>query len=247
MERIVSLVPSITEMLFAAGAGGQVVGVTNWCTYPPEAASREKIGGLQPDIEKILFLRPDAVFTRSSMTRSTLKGLETYGIRVVAVDAESFEEIAAELRRIGELTGHPEEGERAARDVEGRVRAVEARVKGKPAPAVYLELTSEPIGSAGPDSYTGDLIRRAGGRNILPPLGAPWRAVSWEVVLENDPDVILVAHKQTKGMEDRPGWSGLKAVRTRRVHHVPVEEFNRPTPRLVLGLERAARLIHETP
>ena len=245
-DRIISLVPSVTEMLYEIGAADQLVGVTDYCVYPPEAAKKEKIGGITINYEKVLALQPDAAFTRSTMTSGTNDDLKRMGIRVVMIDAETLEEIARELKRLGRLTGHAEQGDRAAKDLWDRVRAVEKSVKGKSRATVYIETTSEPIGTAGTDSYTGDAIRRAGGKNIFDDFGHPWGQVSWESVLKADPDVILIVHDKPVSLESRPGWAELKAVRTGRVHKVPKSEFLYPTSRLVLGMERAAKLFHET-
>ncbi len=243
-DRIVSIVPSVTEMLFAVGAGDQVVGVTTYCEHPPEAKAKEKVGDIVVNVEKVLALRPECVMSVERMTRETNRALEKRGIRVVEIYGESFEEIAAQLRRLGRLTGHPERGEEAARAIEARVRAVEERVKGKPAPSFFFESSFDPLWSVSPRGYAGDAIRRAGGRNVMDDLPGAWGMVSWEVVLKRDPDVIFIAHGQTKDLASRAGWANLKAVRAGRVHVVPKEAFIYPTPRLADGLELAARLLH---
>lgn len=243
-DRIVSIVPSVTELLFEVGAGDQVAGVTTYCAWPPEAERKEKIGDIVVNYEKVLALEPDAVFS-SRLAHPSNLALERMGVRVVRVDAESFEEIADQLRRLGRLTGHAERGEEAARRLRERVRAVEGRVQGKPRPSVFFESSFDPLWTAGPASYAGDAIRRAGGRNVMDDLPRPWAPVSWEVVLARDPDVILIAHGQTADLESRAGWSKLKAVKTGRVHRVPKESFIYPTPRLADGLELCARLFHE--
>ncbi|MBI2931453.1 MAG: cobalamin-binding protein [Planctomycetes bacterium] len=244
-DRIVSIVPSVTEMLFAVGAGEQVVGVTTYCAYPPEAQSKEKVGDLTVNVERIVALKPDVVMTAEHMTRDACRALDRFGIRVLDVTAESLEEIAGQLQRLGRLTGHREQGEEAARRLLDRVRVVEEGVRGKPMPTVFVEFSSDPIWSVSSRGYAGDVIRRAGGRNIVEDLAGAWGAVSWEVVLSRDPDVILVAHDRTADVTSRPGWSGLKAVKGGRVHVVPKEAFVYPTARLADGLELAARLLHE--
>ncbi|MHC4606614.1 MAG: ABC transporter substrate-binding protein [Planctomycetota bacterium] len=244
-DRIVSIAPSVTELLFAVGAGDQVVGVTRHCKYPPAAKEKDKVGDLVIDFEKLISLKPDVVFSSDSLARKTNLALRERGIRVVTVDARTFEEIAEQIRRIGRLTGHAEKGEEVAREMMERVRAVEERVTGKARPSVYVEVGYEPLWTAGPNSYAGDAVRRAGGRNIMFDLAKSWAPVSWEVVLARDPDVILIAHAQAENLELRAGWSGLKAVKAGRVHFVPEDAFHFPTPRLVRGLELAAKHFHE--
>ncbi len=244
-DRIVSIVPSVTELLFAVGAGNQVVGVTNYCIYPPEAKEKEKIGDLVVNYEKIIALNPDVVMSSDRLVRKTNEELTKMGLTVVKTEANSFEEIAEQLRQLGRLTGHESKGEEVARKMMERVRAVEEQVKGKPQPTVFFETTFDPILTAGEDTYTGDAIRRAGGKNIMNDIDRPWAQVSWEVILKRDPDVILIAHEMKDRLKSRAGWSDLKAVKTGRVALVPKEEFVLPTPRLVKGLERAAKLFHE--
>ncbi len=243
-RRIVSLVPSVTDLLFAVGAGENVVGVTRYCTHPPEAQSKEKIGDIRVDYEKVAALKPDAVITVRRMTREAAEALERMGLRVEELYGESFGEIADALRKAGRWTGRAERGEEEARKLLARVRAVEERVKGKARPTVFFESSYDPIWSVSGNSYVGDMITRAGGRNILEDMAEPWGPVSWEVVLKADPDVILIGHESTANLDARAGWASLKAVRTGRVHIVTKEEFYFPTPRLADGLERAARLFH---
>jgi iron complex transport system substrate-binding protein len=240
--RIISLVPSATELLFEVGARDQVVGVTTSCLYPPEAQEKEKIGGLIVDIEKVLSLRPDLILS-SPIARKASGDLQRLGLRVVTIEANTFEEIAEQLRRVGGLTGHAQEGDVAADRLLARVRAVEARVGGLPPPTVFFETGGDPILTAGPRSYPGDALRRAGGQNIMYDLDRPWGTVSWEVVLKRDPEVILIAHA-SQALPARAGWEKLRAVQAGRVHHVPKEAFYYPTPRLAEGLELAARLFH---
>lgn len=243
--RIVSIVPSVTEMLFAVGAGDQVAGVTTYCDYPAEARAKEKIGDMRLNFEKVLALKPDVVMTVERMTRETCRALERMGIRVVDVYGESFEEIAEQLRRLGRLTGHPERGEEQARRLTERVRAVEERVRGRLQPSFFFESSFDPLWTVTSKAYSGDAIRRAGGRNIMDDVEGTWLEVSWEVVLAHDPDVIFIAHEQTSNLAGRAGWERLKAVKNGRVYVVPKEAFIYPTPRLADGLELAARLLHE--
>ncbi len=235
-RRIVSIVPAATELLFAAGAGGQVAGVTRYCDHPPEAGTRTVVGDLVVDMERVVALSPDLVVAASIAPAAA--ELEARGYPVFAVDPRGFEDIARALRVLGEVTGHAAEGARAAEELLARVGAVRPPPGG---PAVYIEFSVDPIHTTGPESYAGEAIRRAGGRNVFE---GGWRMAEWEAVVARDPEVILVAHDGIEGLEGRAGWKELRAVRDGRVHIVPKEHFVYPTPRLVLGLEGAARLFH---
>jgi iron complex transport system substrate-binding protein len=238
VKRIVSIIPSTTELLYAVGAGAQVVGVTSWCDYPPEAKSKPKIGDIVVDYEKLSVLNPDVVVTSFSTTRKASMEIESKGYPLFSVEPLSFEQIIASLRQLGALTGHEAEGEKAASALEARVKAVVAA----PGPTVYIEHSPEPLGTTGPDTYMGDAVRRAGGRNIF---DGGWKLIDWEAVMSRDPEVILIAHDRKTGYEKRAGWAGLRAVKNKRVYFVAKENYMYPTPRLADGLEEAARILRE--
>lgn len=234
-RRIVSLLPGATELLFAAGAGDQVAGVTTYCDYPEAARSKPKIGDLVVNGEVLAALRPDLVVTTERLTRQSTADLERAGYAVFSIDPMSFEGIAETLRLLGGLTGHAAEGEKAAGEFLARVRTE------KPGPTVYFEHSADPLGTTGPESYAGEAIRRAGGRNVF---DGGWRLVDWESVLAKDPEVILVAHEKREGLERRAGWRELRAVKAGRVHFVAKENYVYPAPRLLRGLEEARGLFH---
>jgi iron complex transport system substrate-binding protein len=240
-RRIVSIIPSTTELLYAVGAGDQVAGVTTYCDYPPEAKSKPKIGDIVVDYERLAALKPDVVVTSFSTTRKTSTDIESKGYALYSVEPHTFEEIIGSLRKLGALTGHGAEGEKAAASLEARVKAVTA-VAAAPGPTVYIEHSPEPLGTTGPDSYMGDAVRRAGGRNIF---DGGWRLIDWEAVMSRDPEVILIAHDRKTGYENRAGWANLRAVKNKRVYFVAKENYMYPTPRLADGLEEAARIFRE--
>jgi iron complex transport system substrate-binding protein len=142
------------------------------------------------------------------------------------------------MRMLGKLTGHEEQGEKAASALEARVKAVVAET----GPTVYFEHSPEPLGTTGPETYTGDALRRAGARNIF---DGGWHLIDWEAVMKRDPEVILITHDRRTGLERRAGWANLRAVKNKRVYFVEKADFLYPTPRLVNGLEQAARIFRE--
>lgn len=237
-KRIVSIIPSTTELLYCVGAGEQVAGVTTYCDWPPEAKAKPKIGDVVVDYERLATLRPDVVVTSWSTTKKVAGEIEAKGYAVFSVEPRNFEEIAVSLRKLGGLTGHEAEGEKAAAALEARVKAVVAT----PGPTVYIEHSPEPLGTTGPDTYMGDAVRRAGGRNVFE---GGWHLVDWEAVMARDPDVILIAHDRKTGYEQRAGWANLRAVKNKRVYFVAKEHYIYPTPRLADGLEEAAGIFRE--
>jgi iron complex transport system substrate-binding protein len=237
-RRIVSIIPSTTELLYAVGAGDQIAGVTTWCDWPPEAKAKPKIGDIVVDYEKLATMRPDVVVTYWSQTKKTSADIESKGIPLFSVEPHSFEEIIRSMRMLGKMTGHEEQGEKAASALEARVKAVVA----EPGPTVYFEHSPEPLGTTGPETYTGDALRRAGARNIF---DGGWHLIDWEAVMKRDPEVILITHDRKEGLDRRAGWANLRAVKNKRVYFVEKADFLYPTPRLVNGLEQAARIFRE--
>jgi len=237
-RKIVSIIPSATELLFAVGAGDQIAGVTTYCDWPPEAKTKPKIGDIVVDYERLATLKPDLVVTSWPLTQKTSAELEGKGYPVFSVDCRTLEDIVSTLRTVGAVTGHEASAEKRAAELDARFKAVSR----EPGPTFYFEHSVEPLGTTGPDTYTGDALRRAGGRNIFE---GGWRLIDWESVMARDPEIILIAHDRTEGLDKRAGWSHLRAVKAKRVYVVTKEHFVYPTPRLADGLEEAARIFHE--
>lgn len=236
--RIVSLAPSTTELLYAVGAGGQVAGVTTYCEVPP-GATPAKVGDIVLDWERLAAIRPDLVLAAPSISMKTCADLEAKGYVVFGVDPRSFAEIAGALAQLGEITGHADEGRKAADRLRARVLAFASRE----GPTFYFEHSADPLGTTGPETYLGEALARAGGRNIF---DGGWKLVDWEGVMAKDPEVILIAHGRKEGLDRRAGWRDLRAVKAGRVHFVAKEHFVYPTPRLAEGLEEAARIFGGT-
>ncbi|HZL72756.1 MAG TPA: helical backbone metal receptor [Planctomycetota bacterium] len=244
VERIVSVVPSATELVFAAGAGDLVVGVTTFCEYPPEAARIAKIGDMRVNYEAIVALKPDLIVSANNLAARTNEQLRGLGLRVLCLDPQSLADIGLSIRLLGEVTGRREAAEKAASDFDRRVSSVLERVKNvKHRPTVYLEASSTPHAAA--PGMTGDeIIRLAGGTNVITETHAgKWIPISWELVLSRDPEFVIVAHDYTPFPWDRTGWSGLRASKKEKLKF-DKGEFMYPTPRLAAGLERLARLLH---
>ena len=244
VERIVSVVPSATELLFAAGAGDLVVGVTTWCTYPPEAARIAKIGDMRVNYEAVVALKPDLIVSSHDLAARTNEQLRALGLRVLCIDPKSLADIGRALRMLGEVTNRVTASEQAAFAFDLRVTDVLNRVKDVARrPTVYLEASSQPHAAA-PGMTADEIIRLAGGTNIITETHAgKWMPISWELVLSRDPEFVIVAHDYTPYPWDRPGWSGLQSSKKPRLQFDKAE-FMFPTPRLANGLERLARTLH---
>jgi iron complex transport system substrate-binding protein len=244
VKRIVSIVPSATELVFAAGAGDLLVGVTEFCEYPPEAKGIAKIGSMRVNYEQIVALKPDLIVSAHNLAARTNEQLLGLNLRVLAIDPQSLEDVSKAIRLLGDVTGRRETAAAAASAFDQRVASVLTRLKGiTRRPTVYLEASSTPH-AASPGMTGDEIIRLAGGTNVITESYAgKWIPISWEMVLSRDPDFVIVAHEYEPYPWDRPGWSTLKASKEER-RLVDKGEFLYPTPRLAMGLERLARLLH---
>jgi len=255
-QRVVSLLPSATEILFAVGAGDQVVGVTQYCNYPPEAAQgREIIGGFSPDtisVEKIVALQPDLVIADARLQQPTIAALEQAGITVVAFNPQGFDGVYANILLVGQLTGHADEAAAVVSQMKERIAAVEqavADVAPEARPRVFFEVWDEPLMTAGPTTFTGQMIEKAGGVNLFADLQEEYPQISAEAVLERDPDFILGPDTHGEALTPeritaRPGWSGLKAVKNGHIAVIDGDISSRPGPRIADAVEIIARILY---
>jgi iron complex transport system substrate-binding protein len=250
-ERIVSLAPSITEILFALGAGGRVVGVTRFSDYPPEAGRLPKVGSyVELSIEKILVLKPDLVIaTKDGNPKAVVDRLAELGVPAYVIDPRTLEGVLASIRDIGRLIGAEEAASRVTRQMAARIRRVERRVSGRPRPRVFFQIGTEPIVSAGRDTFTDILIRTAGGLNVTGEMTS-YPQLSLERVLEARPEIIFISPMAgpsgtfTRLQHFWQQWPGLPAVKNGRIYLVNADICDRPSPRIVGALEQLARMIH---
>jgi iron complex transport system substrate-binding protein len=253
-RRIVSLAPNITEILFTLGAGGQVAGVTRYCDYPPEAATRAKIGGfLDPDIERIRDLAPDLVIAFRGNPLERLDRLEKLGLRVFVLDiGERLSEIPGLVGKIGAVVGRSGEAEaliRTMREKETLISSALASLAVRP--RVFLKLQGEGLWTCGRESYFTDLIEKAGGTSVTSGVPKNWLEYGVENLVRDAPDLIVVLARsdldfaQTRTwLNNRPGARETAAVRTGRILRLDENAASRYGPRLFDALEELARLLH---
>ena len=248
-ERIVSIGPSITEFLFALGAGPRVVGTDDFSDEPAAATTLEKVGGIKVNFEKVVALRPDLVLS-VKFSDGTIEKLTSAGLLVLVVDPQTVGEVARTATLLGRAVGA--EGDALARDIQKKVddvRAKTAAVTSKP--RVYHEVdASDPtkIFTVGPGSYIDDLIAIAGGVNIAAKAATAYPQLSAEEVLRADPEVIVLsADSYSAKPEDvsaRAGWSAITAVKNKRFGTIAPNLINRPGPRVGDAAEAYARIVH---
>jgi ABC-type Fe3+-hydroxamate transport system substrate-binding protein len=231
-HRIVSLIPATTELLFAIGAGGAVVGRTEWCDYPPAAAAVPNLGdGIAPNVEAILATRPDLVLLYNSAQNAAVAArLRGLGIATLRLNTDQL----ADVDRIGRLLGRITEHAAAADSMAAVFDSALAGATAAPAgtrPKVLLLVWEQPPMTIGRGSFLDDLVRRAGGVNLFEDVSSSAGTVSIEAVAVRDPDLILTTTDGPVAFATRPEWQVVRAVRERRFLPVVGSEFNRPSPR----------------
>src|SRR2546425_3769980 len=243
-QRIVSLAPNVTEILFALGVDERIVGISDADDYPrDQLAGRARVGGVELNVEAIVGLRPDLIVGLSELQPEQLLSLITLGLPVVALQARTLPDVYALIAVLGHLTGRDDSARRVVSAMRAREDSVTSAVRGRRPLRVYLEVWGEPPIAAGSLTFVDDLIRRAGGVNILSDLPL-WPQVVEEIVIARDPEVILLTYPGRGQLMGRPAWGHVAAVRSGRVVEVPSALVSRPGPRVVLGLEALARAIH---
>jgi iron complex transport system substrate-binding protein len=243
-RRIVSIVPSVTEMVYAVGLGDRLVGVTAWCTYPEEAKKLPKVGDMNINIEAVLALKPDLVVADVSMSSATIEKLRELGLPLLAVNARNISEMLEALVLLGTAGGMGNEARILAASLNDRVEKVKRAVaSAKSAPSVFVEIWNEPLMTAGSDTYVHELITLAGGRNIAARTTG-WPMFSSEAVIADNPDLILLTNFNKDEAMGRKAWSGLSAVKSGNVVEFNPDLLVRACPRLIDGLEMLVKLLH---
>jgi len=251
-QRIVSLAPSHTEILFALGLGDRVVGVTKYCNYPEEAKEKEIIGGFStPDPEKIIALKPDLILSLGSLQKSKVTELEEKGQTVFWIYPHSVEETLESFERIGALTGSSAAARKLRKEVETRIDRVEAKTKGIPEekrPTIFRVMGLNPVGTIGGMSFQTDDYRLAGGRNVFADTDKDYFELEIKTLVELDPDIIVICgeneEEAKRKIKDQEGWEDLTAVRADRIAVISCDLICRPSPRIGQTIEQLAASFH---
>jgi len=251
-QRIVSLAPSHTEILFALGLGDRVVGVTRYCNYPEEAKEKEKVGGfIDIDLEKVIALKPDLILAFGTLQNSLVTELEERGQTVFWLYPYTVNDILESFERIGKLTGSSTAAQQLGKRIEARIKAVDARLKDIPdqeRPTVFRVMGLEPLGTIGGDAFQTDVYHLAGGKNIFADTDKDYFQLELETLIELDPDIIVICgedEEQAKArIRSQEGWEGLTAVKADRIVVISCDLICRPSPRIAQTIEQLAREFH---
>lgn len=245
-QRIVSLLPSLTETVCELGQCQRLVGVDRYSDFPLSVRALPQVGGgLDPNIEAIVALRPDVVLMATSSRAG--ERLQSLGIKVVALEPKSHADVKRVLEQIGQLLEVPD-AQRVWRVIDaGVLAAAQSLPASVKQTRVYFEVNRAPY-AAGEASFIGETLARLGAKNIVPASLGPFPKINPEFVVRANPDVIMVGDRNYAGMEGRPGWSGIRAIRERRLCVFSVAQSDvlvRPGPRMAEGARIMAQCLQE--
>jgi len=248
-QRIISLAPSHTEILFALGLNDRVVGVTRYCNYPEEAKEKEKIGGFAtPDIEKIIALKPDLILAFGTLQTSLVTELEDKGQTVFWLYPHTVKDILESFERIGEITGKVDAAKQLKKGIEERIRAVQKNVGGIPErekATVFRVMGLDPPATIGGDAFQTDVYRLAGGRNVFGNTKKDYFQFDLQTLVTLEPDIIVICGEDEEEAKARiksqESWGDLTAVKADRIVVISCDLICRPSPRLAETIELLAR------
>ena len=254
-ERIISLAPSNTEILFALGLADKVVAVTDYCNYPPEAQEKPSIGGYStPDLEKIIALSPDLLLADSIQhAKETIPELERRGLAVIALGPKTLDEVMEAINIVGKAAGREKEASNLVNDLAARMKVVTDKTADlSPAerPKVLFVTWHDPLWTAGSGTLINELIDKAGGVNLAREISGH-QVISLEVVVAEDPDVIIAitGHGDARDLpfqwaQTEPRLKETSARKSGRVYQIDADIATRSGPRIVMALEQFAEFIH---
>lgn len=250
-QRIVSLAPSVTETLFALGAGERLTGVCTFCDFPREVEHISRVGAyLTPNVEVIIAQAPDLVIGVPPNNPEALAALQRAGLRVVVVQVDTIAQVEAAITTIAREIGREDAGVQLLTDIHRKMAAIQTRLANAPQRRVLMVVGQKPLIAVGADIYLNELIERAHGVNIAATTGLPWPQLSLEFAVANQPEVIIDSSmgSEEKDEAQRLGiWRNfpeLPAIREGRLYNRRSYVLLRPGPRLAEGFEEIARFIH---
>ena len=245
-QRIISLAPSNTEILFALGLGDEVVAVTMYCDYPAEALDKEKVGDYYgPDIEKIIALQPDLILATDFHRFDLIPALEQQGFAVYAVAPQTLDDVLESIQKIGEITGREAEASQLVNGMRSKIEEIEEQTKElEQKPSVLYMTWHDPMWTVGRNTWIDELINMAGGMNIFSENfeGGAMVQIEWVVLL--DPEIIITSEWSYDWALNATELASTNASQTGRIYTFDDDLAQRPGPRLIQGLDWFAYLIH---
>ncbi|MFJ8514764.1 ABC transporter substrate-binding protein [Lysinibacillus xylanilyticus] len=251
-EKIVSLIPSNTEILFGLGLNDEIVGVTDNDDYPAEATKKDKVGGMDYNVEKIIALSPDIVFAHASgmgNSKGAIEQLEAAGVKVfVVADAKNFNETYTTIEQLGQATGKLEEAKKIVVNMKAKVKEIETKLDGVEPKKVFVESSDEPqIYTTGKGTFMNEMLEMIHAENVAADVN-DWYQIDAEQIITKNPDVIVVAYNYVpdilKKIPQRAGFETITAVKNKAIVQVDENITSRQGPRLADGLEELAKAVY---
>ncbi|QPQ32493.1 ABC transporter substrate-binding protein [Lysinibacillus sp. JNUCC 51] len=251
-EKIVSLIPSNTEILFGLGLNNEIVGVTDNDDYPAEATKKNKVGGMDYNVEKIIALSPDIVFAHASgmgNSKGAIEQLEAAGVKVfVVADAKNFNETYTTIEQLGQATGKLEEAKKIVANMKAKVKEIETKLDGVEPKKVFVESSDEPqIYTTGKGTFMNEMLEMIHAENVAADVN-DWYQIDAEQIIAKNPDVIVVAYNYVpdilKKIPQRAGFETITAVKNKAIVQVDENITSRQGPRLADGLEELAKAVY---
>ena len=249
--RIIPLAPSLTEIVYFLGLSERVVGVTEFSYYPPEALKKPKVGSyVKLNVERIISLSPGlAISTKDGNQPGVIELLEQAGIQVFIVNPRNVKDVIDTISQIGKVCGVSEKAEVLVEQLKHRMERVQSAIATKKRPLVFLQINLRPIMTVNRNTFHHDLITLAGGRNLAQDEPITYPRISREEVIRRQPDVIIISSMDRGGgfeevREEWLQWPSIPAVKNNRVHLINSDLTDRPSPRIIDGLEAMVRVIH---
>ncbi len=250
-KRLVSLAPNITEILFSLGLDEEVVGVSIHCNYPEKVKSRIKVGSyISIDFERVISLNPDLIIaTGAGNSKEMVERLEKLGFSIYVIFPRTFDDVLKSIQHLGQVVGKEKEAFSLVALMSNRRERIVTITHGLARPKVFLQVGESPIVTVGKGSFGDDLIRLAGGENIAGKDKERYPRLGMEEILKRLPEVILVSSMNPHGDYERilrewKRWTMLPAVKQGRIHLINSDLIDRPSPRIIEGLEEMARVFH---
>ena len=252
--RYMSLAPSTTEILFALGLDKEIVGVSSYCDYPPEAVKKEKVGSFsQPNIEKILSLKPDYIFCTGIEQANIVVQLRKLNLNVFVAEPQNLDQLFASIKEMGLITNRVKEAENIIMKMKQDIKEVSLKVALIPQekrPRVFFEVWHDPLMTAGKGSLIDEMLTTAGGINIASDINRPYSIFSAEEVIKRDPDCIIISYMDKNNPVDsvgrRFGWERIKAVKNKRIYNDIDQGFLlHPGPRTTQGIKEIYKRLYQ--
>jgi len=250
VDRVVSLAPNLTEIVFALGDGSHLAGDTDYCDYPAEASQKPHVGGpINPNLEEVVALKPDLVLATSINRRETVSALDRIGVPVYVTDPHSVDEMIDAVEHLGSALGVEKSAALLAEDLRGRLSVLDHRLAGMSPRRVLFVVWTDPLISIGRETFIADALRRAGGLSVVE-TKAEWPHVGMEEIVRLQPEVLVFAsahagdtQRDIDSLRLRPGWKSLAAMQQDNIVVIS-DAINRPAPRMVDAIEALARALH---